>query len=101
MFLIVNLLWASTFLAIYWGDPWKVRLYQNCIIFPIFLIDLVVGIVFFFTTEKISKTFEFKEISNETSASILGIVLAGTFLQQIYNLILHKCVNNTQLFSEK
>ena len=91
MFLISNIVFTASALAVYWGDPWKLRFYQHIPLLVIFLLDMIAGTAFFFTTEHIAGAFGFKAIGVETGAVLFGITMGGVLLQLAYNGIIRSC----------
>lgn len=90
MFLIGNLLWTSSALGIYWGGPWKIKLYEHIPLIVLSAINIIVGTVFFFITDSLTSAFGFGSISVETGAVVYGIVVGGIVVQLIFNSIIYK-----------
>ena len=90
MFLISNIVFASSAFALYWGDPWKLKFYEHIPLIVLFVVDMIVGIVFFFVTPQIASAFGFTGIDTATGGVLLGITLAAVFLQWIYNPIIRR-----------
>lgn len=57
MFLMVNLLWTHSALAMYWGNPWKIRFYNHYPLLILFLLDMIAGTIFFFFTHALAGPF--------------------------------------------
>jgi len=97
MFLIAILLWTSSALAIYSGDPWKLKFYQHIPLLVIFILDLIAGTTMYFITDLLAKPFSFKAIPINIAAIILAIISGCIFCQQLYNIILNRLVLNKRI----
>ena len=55
----------------------------------LFVINTIIGVVFYFTTDQIADAFGFKGVGVETGGVLFGITMGGIVVQLAYNQIVH------------
>ena len=90
LFIIFNLTWTWASLAIYWGQPWKQKFYQNTFMLILFILNVCASLALAFTTPQTENVFGYKGISITTAGVIVGITAGGIVLQQVFNFLVFK-----------
>ena len=90
IFLILILL--QTFLPFFYYNaaPFKVPIYRNYFVFFLILANLILGVVFYYTTEQISGTFQTVFIDYKPVSVVLGIVMGAGVIGLGYNCIVDR-----------
>ena len=87
--IIFSPIWVWSSIAIYEGQPWKEKFYQNVSLLVVFVASGTASVVLALTTPLTAEAFGFTGISIEIAGVVMSITIGGVAIQQFYNAILH------------
>ena len=85
VFLMILIPFAFNALFIYSSDPWKEKFYKNIPFSILLVVNVCLGVTFFFITKEMAEAFEMVEISYKNAGICLGITMGGVVLSFAYN----------------
>ena len=88
LFIILNITWTWASFAMYWGEPWKQKYYQNIPMFTLFILNVIASFLLAFLPEQTAEAFGYKAISMRTAGVFVGITVVGVIIQLIFNALL-------------
>ena len=89
LMIIFSPIWVWSSIAIYEGQPWKEKFYQNVSLLVVFVASGTASVVLALTTPLTAEAFGFTGISIEIAGVVMSITIGGVAIQQFYNAILH------------